>query len=66
MNNRVEGDHRFIKWRIQNILGFKNFESASRTLSGIEIIRMIKSCDRTRWSHMINGREQFMGLDKYL
>ena len=42
LNNRVEGDHRFIKWRIQNMLGFKDFESASRTLSGIEIVRMIR------------------------
>ena len=42
LNNRVEGDHRFIKWRIQNMLGFKNFESASRTLSGIEMVRMIR------------------------
>ena len=42
LNNRVEGDHRFIKWRIQNMLGFKSFESASRTLVGIEIVRMIK------------------------
>ena len=42
LNNRVEQDHRFIKWRIQNMLGFKNFESASRTLNGIEIVRMIK------------------------
>src|SRR3954464_4197325 len=36
LNNRVEADHRFIKWRIQNMLGFKSFESASRTLAGIE------------------------------
>jgi putative transposase len=42
LNNRVEADHRFIKWRTQNILGCKNFESASRTLTGIEIVRMIK------------------------
>jgi putative transposase len=42
LNNRVEGDHRFIKWRTQSMLGFKNFESASRTLSGIETVRMIK------------------------
>jgi putative transposase len=40
LNNRVEGEHRFIKWRTQ--LGFKNFESASRTLSGIKTVRMIK------------------------
>jgi putative transposase len=42
LNNRVEGDHRFIKWRTQQMLGFKNFESVSRTLAGIEIVRMIK------------------------
>src|SRR4051794_34077742 len=42
LNNRVEADHRFIKWLTQNMLGFKSFESASRTLTGIEIVRMIK------------------------
>jgi len=42
LNNVVEQDHRFVKWRIQNSLGFKNFESAQRTLTGIEIVRMIK------------------------
>ena len=42
LNNRVEGDHRFIKWRTQLMLGFKNFESASRTLPGMETVRMIK------------------------
>jgi putative transposase len=42
LNNWVEGDHRFIKWRTQCMLGFNNFESASRTLSGIETVRMIK------------------------
>jgi putative transposase len=42
LNNIVEQDHRFIKWRIQQGLGFKNFESAKRTLTGIEIVHMIK------------------------
>ena len=28
LNNVVEQDHRFIKWHIQNGLGFKSFESA--------------------------------------
>ena len=42
LNNIVEQDHRFIKWRIQQGLGFKEFESARRTLAGIEIVRMIK------------------------
>ncbi len=42
LNNRVEADHRFIQWRRFLVLGFKNFESAQRTLVGIEMIRMIK------------------------
>ncbi|MNQ00635.1 hypothetical protein D3C85_132880 [compost metagenome] len=38
MKNRrsIEQDHRFIMWRILNGLGFKNLESAKRTLSGID------------------------------
>ncbi|XDZ56050.1 IS6 family transposase [Flavobacterium tructae] len=42
LNNIVEQDHRFIKWRIQNGLGFKNFESARRTLIGIEVVHMLR------------------------
>jgi putative transposase len=42
LNNKVEADHRFIKWRTQIMIGFKSFESASRTLAGIEIVRMFK------------------------
>ena len=42
LNNIVEQDHRFIKKRIINGLGFKEFESAKRTLTGIEVVHMIK------------------------
>ncbi|MEN2402566.1 IS6 family transposase [Flavobacterium sp. MC2016-06] len=42
LNNIVEQDHRFIKWRIQNSLGFKSFESAKRTLGGIEVVHMLR------------------------
>ena len=42
LNNIVEQDHRFIKWRIQNDLGFKSFESAKRTLGGIEVVHMLR------------------------
>lgn len=42
LNNIVEQDHRFIKKRIINGLGFKEFESAKRTLTGIEMVHMIK------------------------
>ncbi len=42
LNNIVEQDHRFIKRRIVQGLGFKEFESAKRTLSSIEIVHMIR------------------------
>ena len=42
LNTIIEQDHRFIKWRITNGLGYKSFKPASVTLSGIETVRMIK------------------------
>ncbi len=42
LNNIIEQDHRFVKKRIKVGLGFKEFESAKRTLTGIEIVHMIK------------------------
>ena len=42
LNNIVEQDHRMIKWRIIQGMGFKEFESAKRTIAGIEIVRMLK------------------------
>lgn len=42
LNNIVDQDHRNIKRRIAISNGFKEFESAQRTLAGIEIINMIR------------------------
>ncbi len=42
LNNIVEQDHRSIKRRIIIATGFKEFESAQRTLAGIEIVHMIR------------------------
>ncbi len=42
LNNIIEQDHRSIKRRIAISTGFKEFESAQRTLAGIEIINMIR------------------------
>jgi len=42
LDNIVERDHRFIKWRAQNGLGFKSFESARRTLSGIKVVHILR------------------------
>ena len=42
LNNMAEQDHRCIKRRIVNMRGFKEFESAQRTLSGIEVVNIIR------------------------
>lgn len=42
LNNVVEQDHRFIKRITRPMFGFKEFYSASVTLRGIELVRMIR------------------------
>ena len=42
LNNIVEQDHRNIKRRISIDTGFKEFESAKRTLAGIEVVSIIR------------------------
>jgi len=49
LNNIIEQDHRFIKRRIRGMLGFKSFKSASITLIGIEMVRMIKKGQIAHW-----------------
>ncbi|WP_431357479.1 DDE-type integrase/transposase/recombinase [Flavobacterium hungaricum] len=48
LNDIIEQDYRFIKWHIQNGLGFKSFESARRTLSGIEVVHMVRKNQMVR------------------
>ena len=42
LNNRIEGDHRFIKKIVRPMLGFKSLSSAKITIAGIEIVHMIR------------------------
>ncbi|MBM1175597.1 IS6 family transposase [Microvirga arabica] len=42
LNNRIEQDHRAIKWRIRPMLGFKAITTAQVILSGIEMIHMMR------------------------
>ncbi|WNN92346.1 IS6 family transposase [Gloeocapsopsis dulcis] len=42
LNNVVEQDHRNIKRSVRPMMGFKSFNSARRTLSGIEAMNMIR------------------------
>ncbi len=42
LNNIVEQDHRNIKRIVKPMMGFKSFNSARRTLSGIEAMNMMR------------------------
>jgi transposase-like protein len=42
LNNLIEQDHRRVKQRIHPMLGFKRFENASVTISGIELAQKIR------------------------
>ena len=42
LNNLVEQDHRRVKQRIRPMLGFKRFDNAVVTISGIELAEKVK------------------------
>jgi putative transposase len=42
LNNLIEQDHRRVKQRVYPMLGFKKFENAVVTISGIELVHKIK------------------------
>jgi transposase-like protein len=42
LNNLIEQDHRRVKQRYYPMLGFKSFNNAAVTLSGIEVAQKIK------------------------
>jgi len=42
LNNLVEQDYRRVKQRIRPMLGFKQFDNAAVTISGIELAEKIK------------------------
>jgi transposase-like protein len=42
LNNLIEQDHRRVKQRVRPMLGFKRFDHAALTISGIELIHQIQ------------------------
>ena len=42
LNNIIEQDHRFIKKRVRACLGYRSFDTAERTLQGIEAVNMMR------------------------
>ena len=63
LNNVIEQDHRRIKRITRSMLGFKNFYSAQATLSGIELVAMIKKAQmKKNISGVLSPAEQFYAL----
>ena len=52
LNNVIEQDHRTVKKRVWLAKGYGSFQSAWRTLQGIETVNMIRK-GRVRW--LANG-----------
>ena len=42
LNNIIEQDHRRIKWKALDSMGYQKFSTAKPTLSGIETLHMIR------------------------
>ncbi|PEA01032.1 DDE-type integrase/transposase/recombinase, partial [Bacillus cereus] len=42
VNNIIEQEQRFIKKRIQNMLGLKSLQIATKMIAGIEVMHMVK------------------------
>ncbi len=63
LNNIIEQDHRFIKRKTKLVLGFKNFQSAQKTLAGVELVRMIKKGQQRKIrGKVLSPAEQFYAL----
>ena len=67
LNNIIESDHWNIKRITKPMVGFKSFEFASATLSGIELMAMLKK-DQQRYSccGSLSAAEQFYALVSWL
>lgn len=61
LNNIVEQDHRAVKRVTRPMLGFKSFRSAAATLSGIELMHMIRK-GQLRTTGELRPAQQFYSL----
>ncbi len=62
LNHIIEQDHRSIKKIIRPTLSFKNFESAERTIYGIESIRIIYKRQIQDFDKNLSTFQNFMAL----
>ena len=61
LNNLVEQDHRFIKKLTKPTMGFKTFQSAATTLTGIELHHMLRK-QQHKQSASLATFQQFYSL----
>jgi transposase-like protein len=61
LNNIIEQDHRFIKKRVRACLGYRSFDTAERTLQGVEAMNMIRKGQLKRI-----GRDDAQGQAKFV
>jgi putative transposase len=63
LNNVVEQDHRAVKRITRPMLGFKSFDAARHTLTGIELMHMLR---KGQWAGGVEqglpAAEQFYAL----
>ena len=64
LNNIVEQDHRAVKRVTRPMLGFKSFEAAECTLTGVELMHMIKKRQLvvTQGAEGLTAAQQFYAL----
>ena len=63
LNNIIEQDHRAVKRMTRPMLGFKAFDAAQSTLTGIELIHMLRKGQLTGGSEAgLTAAEQFYAL----
>ena len=61
LNNIVESDHRFVKRKMRQAMGFGSFCTAAKTIAGLELWRMLKK-GQQKWGGGQSPVEQFYAL----
>ena len=59
LNNIIEQDHRFIKRKTNPMLGFVSYETAKKTICGIEIMHMIRK-GQIQGIQSVNAEAEFI------
>jgi putative transposase len=63
LNNIIEQDHRAVKRVTRPMLGFKSFNAAQSTLTGIELMHMLRKGQLEGSGEMgLSAAEQFYSL----